>query len=513
MIKAAGVKIQPENGSAIIQSLLKESHSHKVETPSIRRWSFFDTFDWRLYNRSLTLLLEGNNLSLRKLQCGDMICDGMCSSIPNFAQNLPSDSLSERLNSIIEERSVLLLASVNVQNNVIRILNKDQKTVAVLNLTNVIFDGIDAQKGDSYISVQAIRGYPKYHSQLTDRIKDIGAVIPIYPDIYHGANKKQRLSPGSYSNQLELDLDPDASAKETLQVILIRLLEIMRANEAGIKADIDTEFLHDYRVAIRKTRSLLSQIKQVLPKSQNIQYRKYFAGLGSTTNELRDLDVYLLSEGSYMKMLPGKMKAQIHPLFLYLSSLRKKTLDHVISTLESDEYKLQMQEYKAFLNSAQIDPDEALLSQTPAIELARYHIYKQYRRVVKDGRVILKEMQDEMLHELRLECKKLRYLLEFFSSLFPQNEITRMIKQLKKLQENLGEFNDLSVQQDYLIHLASRMPIKDEDTKMALIATGYLIDRMAQRQVKVKANFSRTFRDFISKENLDMFRKLFHNQT
>jgi CHAD domain-containing protein len=84
-------------------------------------------------------------------------------------------------------------------------------------------------------------------------------------------------------------------------------------------------------------------------------------------------------------------------------------------------------------------------------------IYKRYRRIVKKGSKISETTPDEKLHELRIDCKKLRYLLEFFTSLFPENEMKKLVKQLKQLQENLGDFNDLSVQQEFLVNHLGRL--------------------------------------------------------
>jgi CHAD domain-containing protein len=66
--------------------------------------------------------------------------------------------------------------------------------------------------------------------------------------------------------------------------------------------------------------------------------------------------------------------------------------------------------------------------------------------VIKKGRAIKKSSPPAKLHRLRIECKKLRYLLEFFSSLYDQKEIGRLVRALKKLQNNLGDFNDFAVQ-------------------------------------------------------------------
>ena len=61
--------------------------------------------------------------------------------------------------------------------------------------------------------------------------------------------------------------------------VLLHLLSAMRANEEGTLRDLDTEFLHDFRVAVRRTRSALSQIKDVLPAEIEERYRAEFGWL------------------------------------------------------------------------------------------------------------------------------------------------------------------------------------------------------------------------------------------
>ena len=52
---------------------------------------------------------------------------------------------------------------------------------------------------------------------------------------------------------------------QAVKHILQQQLASMEANELGIIARFDPEFLHDYRVAVRRVRCILSQMKGVLP--------------------------------------------------------------------------------------------------------------------------------------------------------------------------------------------------------------------------------------------------------
>ena len=93
-------------------------------------------------------------------------------------------------------------------------------------------------------------------------------------------------------------------------------------------------------------------------------------------------------------------------------------------------------------------------AEQPIKALACAKILRQYRAIQQDGAAIDAQTPDAAIHELRIECKKLRYLLELFTELFPKKELKLLVKELKVLQDNLGRFNDYSVQQEFLQHFA-----------------------------------------------------------
>jgi len=118
-----------------------------------------------------------------------------------------------------------------------------------------------------------------------------------------------------------------------------------------------------------------------------------------------------------------------------------------------------------------------------------------------------------MLHVLRIHCKKLRYLMEFFSSLFPPKKINTLIDQLKKLQDNLGDFNDLRIQREYLLNIIEELPIAHQQSKKTLAAIGSLIGALVNEKQAVKDAFAKTFTDFTSPANQGLFRELFASAT
>ena len=313
--------------------------------------------------------------------------------------------------------------------------------------------------------------------------------------------------PGTYSGKLDVHLKPGMPAGKATRLILRQLLDTLRANEAGVKGDIDTEFLHDYRIAARRTRSALSNIRKVFPAETTNHFKREFRGLSKLTNELRDLDVHLLAEPDYRAMLPDAMQEDITPLFDALRSRRAEALAEVVAGLESESYARLLEEWETFLHEPPGDNVGAKAS-VPIFNLAQKRIDRQYESIVKDGTYILEHTEDELLHALRIECKKLRYLLEFFASLFPRKEISRMIKQLKRLQDNLGEFSDLTVQQDFLLSVAEGLDIGEDGARRALVATGYLVETLERQRQVVRVDFAGTFEKFASAAHQKQVRKV-----
>ena len=65
---------------------------------------------------------------------------------------------------------------------------------------------------------------------------------------------------------------------------------------------------------------------------------------------------------------------------------------------------------------------------------------------------MLAELEPADRHKLRIQAKKLRYAVEFFSCLFKNKRLVKrrnqFLRQLERLQEGLGDLNDIAVHED-----------------------------------------------------------------
>ena len=96
-------------------------------------------------------------------------------------------------------------------------------------------------------------------------------------------------------------------------------------NVPGTIASIDTEFLHDLRVAVRRTRSILKLVGDVLPGQLAERFAPDFKWLGDLTTPVRDLDVYLLELDSMSARLTSADPGDLDPFRSFLASIERRT--------------------------------------------------------------------------------------------------------------------------------------------------------------------------------------------
>jgi hypothetical protein len=121
-------------------------------------------------------------------------------------------------------------------------------------------------------------------------------------------------------------------------------------------------------------------------------------------------------------------------LHAMLRQERAKAHAALVRQLHTRKYQDIMKRWETFL-AAPCDaaPDAAPAASRPILKLARKRIQKKGRAVVDLGMSLRGSREDKALHALRIACKKLRYLLEFFNSLFPPDIFANFITSYRKV--------------------------------------------------------------------------------
>ncbi len=473
------------------------------------RKHFYDTFDWRLFRKDSIVTSEGQGLELSHFN-GVVVA-----AVPAgyreyyFWWDIRDSALRERLKSIINMRAMLRFLSLDYECKTFRVLNKDRKTVARIILRNEKAGTDDTQLDlPQRLSLQKIRGYDGVFDKIGRRCRQAG-LIPVdslqemFTRIFSVSNRK----PLDYGAKFRVELPDALSVGEAVAKICLVLTEAMEVNHAGVCADIDSEFLHDFRIAVRRTRSLLSLLKKVLPPEQTAFFRAEFKWLGSVTGPLRDIDVYLLKREEYLAMLPATLHSGLGLVFDELDRTRISEVRRLRRHLVSKRYQKLIDEWRRYLS----DPGSELFSamqKKPCKGLADKLIKKHFTGFLRAGDTIADTSADSELHALRIKGKKLRYLLEFFRSYYDDAEMERFLKYMKKLQDNLGELNDLSVQQEMLAARLAKLAGRSRRIMQTGASLGGLISVLAAKKRHVRGAFQQSYADFFKVSNRDLLNKL-----
>lgn len=463
-----------------------------------------DCFDQSLRRSGMLLLETGGSLEL--LMPDGRVLSQSAKRKGRFVSDFQQGSVKLALTNISPIRSLLPIGSGTVRRGLFALLDDEQKTHCRAQLHFLTGDG---GKGAVIITLQGLRGYDKSLAEMRKHVAACGGIqlsqSRVYSDIFSGHI--------AYDPKPEVPVEPDDTAFEAATDIIAAYIPVARANEGGIIADYDTEFLHDYRVALRKIRSVLSLFKDVYDESQTADIKDRFADLMGPTGRLRDLDVYLLEKQRYYDLLPNTLHGGLDAIFKMFAEERKVEKANLSRHLESKTYE------KEISSLARLFKKRRKLNAGPKAELAA-HVYacdliwQRYRKICRIAAGIGPETDDAEVHILRIHCKKLRYLMEFFAPLFPKPDFKSLIKPLKLLQENLGFYHDYAVQQvslqDYVrgrAELPSGVNIEIAQSVGALTAV------LHRWQLEERAKVVASIAQFNSPATQQTFRTLFHERS
>lgn len=280
-----------------------------------------------------------------------------------------------------------------------------------------------------------------------------------------------------------------------------RILEeyrlIIEAKEEGVLEDTDIEALHDFRVAMRRTRTLLKFLGQVFDPESHRRFRKDFSRLAKATGILRDLDVFLSQWEGQMAGLRAD-PSTLEPIRILLQHRRRSAHRRFLRLLRSPWYRGLQAEWRAFLARA---IQEATTGENTRM-VADPALKTVFQQVIELGATLRRRGAIERLHELRKDCKELRYLLEALKG-FYNNRFDVVVKTLRGLQDNLGEICDLADQQDIVRELRIRLTAAGQVALHPVMLRW--VKWLRKRRQRARSHFAERFDRFARKRHRKLF--------
>ncbi len=484
-----------------------------VQPREVAHVTFLDTFDWRIhgFGGELTARTTGGRTTLGWAAEGELPYALPIREFPRLAADIPPGFLHDLLEPVIEVRALLPMGSYRSDVKPMRVVDENGNIRARLELEEwVAVDRDGREHGDvrRHLTVRPVPGQAQVAAALLETLKDGGIGPEIAFDSAREAASAIGRRPGDYNSKPSFALDGKQPAGEAVRSILRALLDTIEANVAGVIDDVDIEFLHDLRVATRRTRSALGQIKGALPAGTVERFGSEFKWLGQLTGPCRDLDVYLLEMETFRRQL-GTDGGVLEPLERILRRARRNELRRVRRALLSARFARLTAAWRDALDERGETDGDAPDASRPIVAVAGDRTLRAYRRMVKRGSKLGDDPPAELLHRLRIDAKKLRYLLEFFHNLYDRTAVGRLVKELKQLQDILGGFNDMEVQRHRLHEFADRMIEERLADSEALFAMGRLASIMQERQDDYHDRFGERFAAFADDDSARLYRRLF----
>jgi len=229
----------------------------------------------------------------------------------------------------------------------------------------------------------------------------------------------------------------------------------MLYHEPGTRLGEDIEELHDMRVATRRMRAAFRVFGDHLDMKQLKPIRKGLRRTGQALGNVRDLDVFWDKTQRYLDALPPGQQGDLDSLREVWETEREKARAEMLAYLDGDRYARFKERFAELLQTPGAGALPALTKKGEAVPHRLKHVVPVavYQRLAAiqayDEWVTRPGVPLERLHRLRIAAKRLRYTLEFFEEVLgPQTE--DLIKEMKKLQDHLGDLQDAVVASELL---------------------------------------------------------------
>jgi CHAD domain-containing protein len=481
-----------------------------------RQRTWLDTFDWRLNRARLVLEYQRARragrllLSRDDLPLAEQPVTGWQPRRPHLAEDLPAGPVRDQILKLVSPRALLQVARAVSTVSVIRLLNADGKTVArlIVDRSTASHEGATVPLPPR-LAIAEVRGYPGQARRAARLLAGVPGMSPASQSVFAAALHALGRHPGDYSGGVDAEITAPMPASVAVATVLLRLLDTLELNLDGVLRDIDTEFLHDLRVSVRRTRSAIKLLGGVLPDGLAGQYAAEFKWLGDLTTPTRDLDVHLLGFSPMAEHLVAASEADLEPFRAYLIRRRTREFRRLVAGLRSARFKAITDHWRKALTEVRDAGGPRQRRREPtAGELAISTTGRAFRRIVAKGGAITQDSPPESLHDLRKRAKELRYLLEFFAPLHDPLIYRKVVGDLKQLQDCLGEFQDSQVQREEIHALADAMLAERAAPAATLLGMGEIAANLAISQAEAREDFSMRFARFAGSAGQQRMRTL-----
>ena len=468
-------------------------------SPRATTTTLLDTFDGRLHRADLRLrVTESERVEVELSGHGTTPAHVTVDAPPRVPADLPPGPFRTRVAALIDVRALLpqLRIGGRRSNGVLRDAAGKVVVVAELYEDVHVVDRPDIACPATTVEIHEVAGYARQTDRALHALRSAG-VEEYETDTLTLCAAAAGVELSGFGARATVPLEPTMAAADGFRLVLANLATTITANWQGTIDQTDPEFLHDLRIAVRRSRVVLANAKQVLPAEILDQTRDELAWLADLTSTPRDLDVYLLEWSKYTDPLGAEVAPLLEPVRDLLE--QRRTDGHVALEhgLRSERAATLMNSWQAWLTEPPVSDAPPPRAGRPLGRLVVKRIARAHDILLERGRMVEPDTPAAQVHDLRKDAKKLRYLLDCFGSLLPKRSRQQYVKRLKALQDNLGEHQDAEVHVHMLRAVATELHESGASAD-TMVAIGQLTERLDQQRHAARIEFAERFADYDS---------------
>ena len=233
--------------------------------------------------------------------------------------------------------------------------------------------------------------------------------------------------------KLEAGMDPRGAAR----AIVGAALDQLQANEEGLIAGSDPEFVHQARVALRRMRSVLRIFRDAIGRERARAWRDDLAEATRALGDARDWDVFCDDTLPAISAAYGD-ESVTRSLAQLAGARRRQARAGARDAMRSSAYAAAILHVSAWLAGA--EPGESTDAENTGDFAVR--VLKKRHERLKEELERLAGLDIEERHRVRIHAKRLRYGVEGLASVLDKQAARRFAHRLSDLQDALGRAND-----------------------------------------------------------------------
>jgi triphosphatase len=486
--------------------------------------TYLDTFDWLLLKNKLALRFRiSNGTAMYTLKSIEPIEDGIAKRMEteilldkpvDVPTRVPVKPIRKLVDGIIFPRKLLEHIQIRTDRRRYRLLSPERAEI------ELAFD----------TSGFSLRGLHK--PRRTQRLNELEAEIRNGSGTALEALSRLLSSkfnyPASTASKFEVAIErfkitvPSKKPPENLRVRLDDRLDVavqkiltyqmhrFQEQRPGVQCDIDTEFVHQARVATRRMRSALRLFRDAIPEGTAAYLQGELKWLGTLFGGVRDLDVFLLNLSRFKQQIerfPAKKKQAFEN---WIEKRRRAPLKALRRALESPRYNHFERRIMQFFERPLPLRPRPSLALKPVREVAPVIITEKFDAVIEQGRALLANPKLKQYHLLRIQMKRLRYACEFMAPAY-DGGLDSFVERTVEIQDCLGELQDTVFTRKFIDGVF-------EDWKGKLVTPDllFVLGEIYQLQAEIarerREAFGKIWGPFSSEETITALKEILHVQ-